>query len=65
MVGVSSDPEELMGRAAAKTANRVIESWHHLRVENISKVIESNCPPSTATLIIMTVTEERRSRRIL
>lgn len=40
--GVSADPEELLSRAAAKTAVRVIESWNHLRVENISKVIEPN-----------------------
>lgn len=37
--GVSAHPKEPLGRAAAKTAARVTESWNHLRVENISKVI--------------------------
>lgn len=41
--GLSADPEELLSRAAAKTADRAIESWNHLRVENTSKVLESNC----------------------
>lgn len=34
--GLSAEPEELLSRAAAKTANRLTESWHHLRVGNIS-----------------------------
>lgn len=44
--GVSADPEELLSRAAAKTAIGITESWNHLRVENISKVIESNANPA-------------------
>lgn len=44
--GVSADPEESLSRAAAKTATRVTESLNHLRVENISKVIESNANPA-------------------